>query len=102
MLVWPLMAIGFLFNITQRGNVSYQRIENLLEQESDVQDPAHPLPSIENGRLEYAIDRFAFEDEDTLRDVHFTLDKGSTLGLVGQTGSGKTALVKLLLRGARC
>ena len=54
------MAIGFLFNITQRGNVSYQRIENLLEQESDVQDPAHPLPSIENGCLEYAIDRFAF------------------------------------------
>ena len=98
MLVWPLMAIGFLFNITQRGNVSYQRIENLLEQESDVQDPAHPLPSIENGRLEYAIDRFAFEDEDTLRDIHFTLDKGQTLGLVGQTGSGKTALVKLLLR----
>ncbi len=77
MLVWPLMAIGFLFNITQRGNVSYQRIENLLEQESDVQDPAHPLPSIENGRLEYAIDRFAFEDEDTLRDIHFTLDKGA-------------------------
>ena len=98
MLVWPLMAIGFLFNITQRGNVSYQRIENLLEQESDVQDPAHPLPSIENGCLEYAIDRFAFEDEDTLRDIHFTLDKGQTLGLVGQTGSGKTALVKLLLR----
>jgi len=98
MLVWPLMAIGFLFNITQRGNVSYQRIENLLEQESDVQDPAHPLPSIENGCLEYAIDRFAFEDEDTLRDIHFTLDKGQTLGLVGQTGSGKTALAKLLLR----
>ena len=98
MLVWPLMAIGFLFNITQRGNVSYQRIETLLEQESDVQDPAYPLPSIENGRLDFAIDRFAFEDEDTLRDIHFTLDKGQTLGLVGQTGSGKTALVKLLLR----
>ena len=98
MLVWPLMAIGFLFNITQRGNVSYQRIETLLEQESDVQDPAYPLPSIKNGRLDFAIDRFAFEDEDTLRDIHFTLDKGQTLGLVGPTGSGKTALVKLLLR----
>ncbi|MQB64091.1 methionine ABC transporter ATP-binding protein, partial [Lactobacillus reuteri] len=44
------------------------------------------------------MDRFAFEDEDTLRDIHFTLDKGQTLGLVGPTGSGKTALVKLLLR----
>ena len=98
MLVWPLMAIGFLFNITQRGKVSYQRIESLLSQESPVKDPESPLNGIENGRLEYAIDRFAFEDEETLRDIHFSLEKGQTLGLVGQTGSGKTALIKLLLR----
>ena len=98
MLVWPLMAIGFLFNITQRGKVSYQRIESLLSQESPVKDPEYPLDGIENGRLEYAIDRFAFEDEETLRDIHFSLEKGQTLGLVGQTGSGKTALIKLLLR----
>ena len=98
MLVWPLMAIGFLFNITQRGKVSYQRIESILSQESPVKDPASPLDGIENGRLDYAIDRFAFEDEETLRDIHFSLEKGQTLGLVGQTGSGKTALIKLLLR----
>ena len=98
MLVWPLMAIGFLFNITQRGKVSYQRIESLLSQESPVKDPESPLEGIENGRLDYAIDRFAFDDEETLRDIHFSLEKGQTLGLVGQTGSGKTALIKLLLR----
>ena len=98
MLVWPLMAIGFLFNITQRGKVSYQRIENLLSQESPVQDPEIPLEGIENGCLEYAIDRFAFENEETLTDIHFSLEKGQTLGLVGQTGSGKTSLIKLLLR----
>ena len=98
MLVWPLMAIGFLFNITQRGKVSYQRIESLLFQESPVKEPESPLDGIENGRLDYAIDRFAFEDEETLRDIHFSLEKGQTLGLVGQTGSGKTALIKLLLR----
>ena len=98
MLVWPLMAIGFLFNITQRGKVSYQRIESLLSQESPVKDPESPLEGIENGRLDYAIDRFAFEDEETLRDIHFSLEKGQTLVLVGQTGSGKTALIKLLLR----
>ena len=98
MLVWPLMAIGFLFNITQRGKVSYQRIESLLSQESPVKDPESPLNGIENGRLDYAIDCFAFEDEETLRDIHFSLEKGQTLGLVGQTGSGKTALIKLLLR----
>ena len=98
MLVWPLMAIGFLFNITQRGKVSYQRIESLLSQESPVKEPESPLDGIENGRLDYSIDRFAFEDEETLRDIHFSLEKGQTLGLVGQTGSGKTALIKLLLR----
>ena len=98
MLVWPLMAIGFLFNITQRGKVSYQRIEELLSQESPVQDPEFPLDSIENGRLQYAIDSFAFENEETLTDIHFSLGKGQTLGLVGQTGSGKTSLIKLLLR----
>ena len=98
MLVWPLMAIGFLFNITQRGKVSYQRIEELLSQESPVQDPEFPLDGIENGRLQYAIDSFAFENEETLRDIHFSLEKGQTLGLVGQTGSGKTSLLKLLLR----
>lgn len=98
MLVWPLMAIGFLFNITQRGKVSYQRIESLLSQESPVKDPESPLEGIENGRLDYAIDSFAFEDEETLKDIHFSLEKGQTLGLVGQTGSGKTALIKLLLR----
>ena len=98
MLVWPLMAIGFLFNITQRGKVSYQRIEELLSQESPVQDPEFPLDGIENGCLEYAVDSFAFEDEETLTDIYFSLEKGQTLGLVGQTGSGKTTLIKLLLR----
>ena len=98
MLVWPLMAIGFLFNITQRGKVSYQRIEELLSQESPVQDPEFPLDGIENGRLEYVIDSFAFENEETLTDIHFSLEKGQTLCLVGQTGSGKTSLIKLLLR----
>lgn len=102
MLVWPLMAIGFLFNITQRGNVSYQRIETLLEQESDVQDPAYPLPSIENGRLDFAIDRFAFEDEDTLRDIHFTLDKGANPWFGWTDWLRKDGSCQVALAGARC
>ena len=69
-----------------------------MSQESPVKDLESPLEGIENGRLDYAIDCFAFEDEETLRDIHFSLEKGQTLGLVGQTGSGKTALIKLLLR----
>lgn len=98
MLVWPLMAIGFLFNMTQRGKVSYERIQTLLNQESAVQDSQQPQAKIENGRLDYAIDSFAYEDQETLSDIHFSLEKGQTLGLVGQTGSGKTSLIKALLR----
>lgn len=100
MLVWPLMAIGFLFNMVQRGTVSYDRIENLLNQESDVQNPEKPLPSIQNGDITFDIDHFDYDDASytTLEDIHFTLKKGQTLGLVGQTGSGKTTLIKLLLR----
>lgn len=98
MLVWPLMAIGFLFNMTQRGKVSYERIQSLLAQESEVVEKTSPRPMIENGRLDYAIERFAYDEQETLADIHFSLEKGQTLGLVGQTGSGKSSLIKALLR----
>lgn len=98
MLVWPLMAVGFLVNMMQRGTVSYERINALLEQESDVQEAKNPLSSITNGRLDYDIKSFQYENEPTLSQIHFGLEKGQTLGVVGQTGSGKTTLLKLLLR----
>lgn len=99
MLVWPLMAMGFLVNISQRGQVSYNRISRLLAEESDVIDPDCPVTPAVNGDLVFAIERFAYDnDRDTLADIHFTLKKGQTLGLVGQTGAGKTSLVRLLLR----
>ncbi|MDE7493292.1 ABC transporter transmembrane domain-containing protein, partial [Streptococcus agalactiae] len=53
MLVWPLMAIGFLFNMVQRGSVSYNRINSLLEQESDITDPLNPIRPVVNGTLRY-------------------------------------------------
>lgn len=98
MLIWPLMAIGFLFNMVQRGSVSYERISQLLQQKSDVKEAENPLPTIKNGRLVYDIDAFHYENEETLADIHFALEQGQTLGLVGQTGSGKTTLIRLLLR----
>ena len=98
MLVWPLQAMGYLVNISQRGAVSYERIENLLAEESDVEEAQQPLASIQNGRLDYEIDYFSYENEGTLKDIHFTLEKGQTLGIVGPTGSGKTTLLRLLLR----
>lgn len=98
MLVWPLMAVGFLFNMVQRGSVSYERISQLLEQASDVEESSHSLTTLSNGSLTYDINHFSYDKEETLTDIHFRLEKGQTLGLVGQTGSGKTSLIKLLLR----
>lgn len=98
MLVWPLMAIGFLFNMIQRGSVSYNRINRLLKETSDVQESKQTLQTIQNGTLVYDIDSFHYENEETLSDIHFALEQGQTLGLVGQTGSGKTTLIRLLLR----
>lgn len=98
MLVWPLMAVGFLFNMVQRGSVSYERISQLLEQASDVEESSHSLTTLSNGSLTYDINHFSYDKEETLTDIHFSLEKGQTLGLVGQTGSGKTSLIKLLLR----
>ncbi|MBZ2131300.1 ATP-binding cassette domain-containing protein [Streptococcus gordonii] len=98
MLVWPLQAMGYLFNISQRGAVSYERIESLLAQESDVIEVASPIKDIKNGRLDYSIQKFAYDDRPTLRDIHFSIDQSQTLGIVGVTGSGKTTLLRLLLR----
>ena len=98
MLVWPLQAMGYLFNISQRGTVSYERIESLLAQESDVIEVASPITDIKNGRLDYSIREFAYDDRPTLRDIHFSIEQGQTLGIVGVTGSGKTTLLRLLLR----
>lgn len=72
MLVWPLMAIGFLFNMVQRGSVSYNRINSLLEQESDITDPLNPIKPVVNGTLRYDIDFFRYDNEETLADIHFT------------------------------
>ena len=98
MLVWPLQAMGYLFNISQRGAVSYERIESLLAQESDVTEVASPIKDIKNGRLDYSIQKFAYDDRPTLRYIHFSIEQKQTLGIVGVTGSGKTTLLRLLLR----
>ena len=98
MLVWPLQAMGFLFNISQRASVSYERIETLLAETPAINDPAHPVTGIKNGDLKYAIEEFAYEKDPVLEKVTFRLAQGQTLGIVGPTGSGKTTLLRLLLR----
>ena len=98
MLVWPLQAIGWLYNIGQRGNVSYERIERLLAEESSVKETAKEGLVAVNGRLEYNISNFSYLDKSVLSEIKFSIEQGNTLGIVGVTGSGETTLLKLLLR----
>lgn len=98
MLVWPLQAIGWLYNIGQRGDVSYGRIEKLLAEESSVKETAEEGLVAVNGRLEYNISNFVYLDKSVLSEIKFSIEQGQTLGIVGVTGSGKTTLLKLLLR----
>ncbi|HEM5030188.1 TPA: ATP-binding cassette domain-containing protein [Streptococcus suis] len=98
LLVWPLMAIGFLVNISQRGDVSYNRIQTLLSISSEVVEIDQPLPAPSNGEIVYEISEFAYDNIPVLQDIQFHIKKGQTIGLVGPTGSGKTSLLKLLMR----
>lgn len=103
-MVWPMFAVGYLFNILERGSASYDRIEKLLNEKPLITDE-HADSGIQaadiQGDLVYHINRFAYPDEPdhaVLRDINFHLKKGQTLGLVGRVGSGKTALIQMLLR----
>lgn len=100
LLTWPMLAFGFLFNIVERGNASYSRITELLSVDADIQDVTGAIDERPEGNLQFDIDEFYFPDDETpaLHNVHFTLNRGETLGIVGKTGSGKTAILKLLLR----
>ncbi|WP_144510047.1 ABC transporter transmembrane domain-containing protein [Bacillus sp. FJAT-22090] len=100
LLVWPMLAFGWLFNIVERGSASYDRITNLLDEEIEIDDKLGALEETPEGDIQFHIDEFKFPGDDraALRDVHFTLKRGETLGIVGKTGAGKTAILKLLMR----
>lgn len=103
-MVWPMFAIGYLFNILERGSASYDRVEKLLNEKPLITDK-HADQSIKaadlQGDLHYDIKSFAYPDEkdiSVLKNIDFTLKPGQTLGLVGRVGAGKTTVIQLLLR----
>ena len=103
-MVWPMFAIGYLFNILERGSASYDRVEKLLQEKPLITD-AYADQSITakdlQGDLQFKIKSFAYPDEKdvpVLQDIDFTLKPGQTLGLVGRVGAGKTTIIQLLLR----
>lgn len=100
LLVWPMLAFGWLFNIMERGRASYDRVAALLRETVDIKDRDYALDVAPCGDIEYRMKEFTYpgESRPILKDVYFTLKKGETLGVVGKTGSGKTTLLKLLIR----
>lgn len=103
-MVWPMFAIGYLFNILERGSASYDRVEKLLDEKPAITDQ-NADPSIHaqdiDGDLKYEVKSFAYPDEPqipVLHNIDFTLKTGQTLGLVGKVGAGKTTIIQLLLR----
>ena len=100
LLVWPMLAVGMLFNIVERGSASYDRIEELLTTPIEMEDRESALDIKPSGALIFNVQSFTFPGEETatLKNVSFKLQAGETLGIVGRTGAGKTAILKLLLR----
>ncbi|MER2293793.1 MAG: ABC transporter transmembrane domain-containing protein [Desemzia incerta] len=100
MLTWPMLAVGRLFNILERGSASYDRIRELLNNKSSIQENTRPVTTPISGNVDVTIQKFTYPSSEkaVLSDVHFHLEKGQTLGIVGKTGSGKTSLFELMLR----
>jgi ATP-binding cassette, subfamily B, multidrug efflux pump len=100
LLIWPMLAFGWLFNIVERGRASYDRVSSLLQEQPDVQDTQKAIDKVPAGDIEYRLTSFTYpnDTQPVLKNIYFTLKRGETLGIVGKTGSGKTSLIKALLR----
>lgn len=100
LLIWPMLAFGWLFNIVERGRASNDRVTSLLSEKVDIYDLPDALETVPSGDIEFNLSTFTYPEDKMplLKDIHFTLNRGETLGVVGRTGAGKTTLLKLLIR----
>jgi len=101
LLTWPILAIGWVVNVLQRGIASLKRINIIMDVEPEIVN--HPdakhiddlTPSIEINGLNFT---YPNSDVVVLEDINVTVEAGKTLAIVGRTGSGKTTLANLMLR----
>jgi ATP-binding cassette, subfamily B, multidrug efflux pump len=102
LLIWPIIAVGWVVNLFQRGTASMKRIEELLQAKPGIDDSAADPAISSDARLRGDIElrnlNFSYGDTEVLRDISLAIPAGSTLAIVGPTGSGKSTLVKLLAR----
>ncbi|HEX2601490.1 MAG TPA: ABC transporter ATP-binding protein [Gemmatimonadaceae bacterium] len=107
MLTWPMIALGWVINLFQRGDASMGRLAEILDVKSTItaRQPQQHLPPTESGRtIEFRNVGFHYpsdvstEPRWVIRNVSFTVPAGATFGVVGATGSGKSALIDLIPR----
>ncbi len=99
-LIWPMFAIGRLFNIIELGSASYNRIQLLLAERSKITEAFNPVTKAPHGNVNYEITEFKYPDSNEmgLKQIRFKIKRGQILGIVGKTGAGKSTILKLFLR----
>ncbi|EMT5584797.1 TPA: SmdA family multidrug ABC transporter permease/ATP-binding protein [Providencia stuartii] len=99
LMIWPMLALAWMFNIVERGSAAYSRIRSLLDEPLDIED-GHQSLGAEKGALSTRIKTFSYPETDrvALHDIQFDLKPGQFLGLCGPTGSGKSTLITLIQR----
>lgn len=99
LMIWPMLAFAFLFNILERGSAAWNRLQEIFDEQPEIIGGTQPL----DGKplpLHIKIDAFHWSRElpPALADVDVTLEPGKMLGIAGPVGSGKSTLLTLLLR----
>ena len=101
LLTWPMMAMGWVTNLIQRGAASMRRINRVLREAPEIKEPSAALsvPQI-RGKIEFKKFSLAYPGNElhAVRDVNLTIDAGQTVSLVGRVGSGKTTLLQAIPR----
>jgi ATP-binding cassette, subfamily B, multidrug efflux pump len=98
-LVWPMIALGWVVNLMQRGGASLARIDQIFHEKPLIAAPPHAVPLTRvRGEIEFRNVSVAYPSGRALDNVSLTIDAGSTVAVVGHTGSGKSTLVSLAPR----
>jgi ATP-binding cassette, subfamily B, multidrug efflux pump len=100
MLVWPMIAFGWVVNMVERGTASLRRISAILKERPSIDEPQAPRPLEEpvRGEIEFRDVAVEYPAGKVLNGVNLRIPAGSTVAIVGHTGSGKTTLVQLIPR----